>query len=117
ERSRVDAVRRKLADALRYPAFLLLAAACVLTFFLMFVLPQFSAVLRDFGAKLDPVVATFLDLSDILRAHKVEIASGVALAVLGSWLVLRRPASRAALVSQLSRLPLIRPVLNFYRTG
>jgi general secretion pathway protein F len=117
ERSRADAVRRKLVDALRYPAFLLIAAGCVLTFFLMFVLPQFSAVLRDFGAKLDPVVATFLDLSDILRTHKAEIALGAALALLGSWLMLRRPASRAALVSWLSRLPLIRPVLNFYRTG
>src|SRR5712671_385494 len=40
ERVRAAALRRKLMDALRYPAFLLLASAVVLGFFLTFVLPQ-----------------------------------------------------------------------------
>ena len=35
ERNRAEALRRKLADALRYPAFLLFAASCVLVFFLI----------------------------------------------------------------------------------
>ena len=60
DRARAEALRRKVADALRYPAFLLFAAACVLIFFLMFVLPQLGAVLHDFGTKLDPVAAAFL---------------------------------------------------------
>jgi general secretion pathway protein F len=117
ERMRAEALRRKLVDALQYPAFVLLAACCVLVFFLLFVLPQFSAVLRDFNAKLDPVVGSFLVLSDLLRAHTTEIGVGAAILVLGCWVVLRRPATRAALVSALSRLPIVRPVLNFYRTG
>src|SRR5262249_58668962 len=70
-----------------------------------------------FGAKLDPVVGAFLILSDLLRAYTAEIASGLALALLGCWLVLRRASTRSALVSGLSRLPVVRPVLNFYRTG
>src|SRR5689334_15660193 len=49
ERDRAATVRRKLTEALRYPLFLLFAAGCVMVFFLTFVLPQFSAVLRDFG--------------------------------------------------------------------
>src|SRR5712691_673722 len=60
ERARAEALRRKIADALRYPTFVLFAAGCVLMFFLLFVLPQFAAVLRDFGAKLDPMVSAFL---------------------------------------------------------
>ena len=60
ERVRAGALRRKLLDALQYPAFVLVAACGVLMFFLLFVLPQFSAVLRDFNAKLDPVVGHFL---------------------------------------------------------
>lgn len=55
ERTRAEELRRKLSDALNYPAFLLLAAGGVLMFFLTFVLPQFSSVLRELGAKLDPV--------------------------------------------------------------
>jgi general secretion pathway protein F len=117
ERTRAGALRRKLADALYYPAFVLLAASCVLTFFLVFVLPQFSAVLRDFGAKLDPVIEAFLTLSDFLRAHTLGIVAGLLLLLLGGWLLLCRAAPRAALVSQLARLPIIRPVLNFHRTA
>src|SRR5262245_38389899 len=74
ERIRAEDLRRKLRDALNYPIFVLLAAGCVLVFFLLFVLPQFSAVLRDMGAKLDPVVEAFLDLSDFMHAHTVELA-------------------------------------------
>src|SRR5258708_642058 len=50
ERVRAEALRRQLADALRYPAFVLCAAGGVLVFFLLFVLPQFATVLRDFNA-------------------------------------------------------------------
>src|SRR5262249_13742988 len=60
ERARAEALRRKVTDALQYPAFVLFAAACVLTFFIVVVLPQFSSVLRDFGAKNDSAIAVFL---------------------------------------------------------
>src|ERR1700722_15998331 len=41
ERMRAEALRRKVTDALQYPAFILIAAGCVLMFFILFVLPQF----------------------------------------------------------------------------
>src|SRR5215470_2578847 len=117
ERDRADAVRRKLTEALRYPLFLLFAAACVMVFFLVFVLPQFSAVLRDFNAKLDPVITLFLNLSDILRAHARELAVATLLVTLLSWVVLRQQTTRRALISYLSRWPGIRRFFSFYRTG
>ena len=79
ERGRAEAVRRKISEALRYPAFIFVAAGCVLTFFLTFVLPQFASVLSDLGAKIDPALAIFLSLSTFLRAHVDAIALGLAL--------------------------------------
>ena len=117
ERARAEALRRKLADALRYPAFVLVAASCVLIFFLMFVLPQFGAVLRDFNANLDPVVAGFLALSDFLRGNSDAVALTAALVLTLLWLALRRPAVRAAIIRRGARLPLVRPVMTFHRTG
>lgn len=117
ERDRADTVRRKLTEALRYPLFLLFAATCVMVFFLVFVLPQFSAVLRDFNAKLDPVVTMFLNLSDVLQAYARELALGILLAALTSWMVLRRETTRRSLISSLSRWPGIRRFFSFYRTG
>jgi general secretion pathway protein F len=116
ERARAEAMRRKLGDALRYPAFVLAAAMSVLMFFLLFVLPQFASVLRDFNAKLDPTVLMFIGLSEFLRAHGQVLALLLAALIAAVWLMLRRPKTRIAIMSVVSRLPLIRPILTYHRT-
>jgi general secretion pathway protein F len=117
ERVRAETLRRKLADALRYPAFVLLAAGCVLLFFLLFVLRQFAAVLRDFGAKLDPFVSVFIGLSDLLHEHSAPIAGVAAGILLAAWLLLRRPNVRVALLTGASRLPFVRTAFEYHRTA
>jgi general secretion pathway protein F len=117
ERARSEGVRRKIVDALRYPGFILFAAGSVLVFFLMFVLPQFAGVLRDFNVKLDPIVVVFLGLSDFLRAHTILIPATVALVILGLWLTLRRPTVRIAIMTGFARLPLARSAMTFHRTA
>ena len=115
ERQRAESMRRRLLDTLRYPAFLLLAASGVMTFFLTFVLPQFASVFRDFNTKLDPVLVAFLTLSDLLRAHGQELAVGGLLILLGGWFLLRRPAVRARIIYMASQLPIVRPAMEYYR--
>src|SRR5262249_55002882 len=117
ERARAEALRRKLTDALQYPAFVLFAAACVLTFFIVVVLPQFSSVLRDFGAKSDSAIAVFLNFSDFLRGHATGITLTVVVLVTGTWLLLRRKGVRTAVISEISRVPGISTIFNFYRTA
>jgi general secretion pathway protein F len=117
ERARAEGLRRRLSDALRYPAFVLFAAGCVLVFFLLFVLPQFATVLRDFGAKLNPVVATFIGLSDFLRAYSQAIAAVLLCVIAVGWLLLRQPNVRASLWSGLSRLPVARTTFDYHRTA
>jgi general secretion pathway protein F len=117
ERVRAEAMRRKLTDAMQYPIFVLAASCCVMLFFFVFVLPQFSAVLRDFNAKTDPVVGMFLGLSDFLRAHGPEFVVGSAIAIGGCWMGLRRPGVRSAITAEVSRVPGISAVFNFYRTA
>jgi len=117
ERARAEALRRKIADALRYPAFVLFAAGCVLAFFLMFVMPQFGAVLRDFGGKLDSSVLAFLALSEFLNLHKDLIGIGVTLVLLAGLLVAWQPKLRVSLIAQLSRAPLLRSLFSLHRTA
>jgi general secretion pathway protein F len=117
ERARSEALRRKVTDALQYPAFILAAASCVLMFFILFVLPQFSAVLHDFGAKSDTMINTFLNFSEFLRGNATAIAATVVLLIVGCWFLLRRKGVRAAIVSEVSRVPGISSVFNFYRTA
>src|SRR5712672_2301547 len=88
ERSRTEALKRRLGEAIRYPLFVLGAAGCVLLFFLTFVLPQFASVLQDFGAKVDPFILGFLNLSTFLRANADAVLAILAAAVAGGWLLL-----------------------------
>jgi general secretion pathway protein F len=117
ERGRAEALRRKLTDALHYPAFILLSAIGVLTFFLLFVLPQFSTTLRDFGAKTDSTIEWFLGLSDFLREHGGLLAVGTVGGLAAGFFALRRPALRSSLISEISRLPFISGLFNTYRAA
>jgi general secretion pathway protein F len=95
----------------------MIAATAVLIFFLLFVLPQFASVLRDFGAKLDPFVETFLSLSNLVRTYSNEIGVAAIFIILALWLSLRRPQVRARLFGSLARLPGIRTIVTFHRTA
>jgi general secretion pathway protein F len=117
DRSRAEAVRRKISDALRYPAFLLFTAACVLTFFMMFVLPQFGAVLHDLGAKIDPIAGIFLRLSEFMTSHSNLLGFIATIVLAGGLLLSRLTAMRVAVISRLARLPLIRSILELHWTA
>ena len=117
ERSRTEALKGRLGDAVRYPLFVLGAAGCVLLFFLTFVLPQFASVLQDFGAKVDPIILTFLNFSTFLRNNSDVVLAIVAAAIAGTWLLLRQQGTRRGISNALARLPAIRQVMIFYRTS
>ena len=117
ERERSAAVRQKISEATRYPAFILFAASCVLTFFLLFVLPQFASFLADSHAQLDPIVVFFLGLSALVRAHGDLVAAFLAMALAAVWLLARRADVQRATWNTMARLPLVKSLLMFHTTG
>jgi general secretion pathway protein F len=116
ERARSEAMRRKLTDAMQYPAFVLVAAFVVMLFFILFVLPQFSSVLQDFGGKSDSALSVFIHLSEFLRGNATEVLTVSALFIAAVWWLLRRPGAGAAVVGAVSRIPGIASIFQFYRT-
>ena len=117
ERARSEQMRRKLTDAMQYPLFVLIAAVCVMMFFILFVLPQFSAVLQDFGAKSDSALSIFIRLSDFLRGNASAALLTAALAIASMWWLFRRPGTRNAVMSIVARIPGIANIFQFYRTS
>jgi general secretion pathway protein F len=117
ERNRAEQMRRKLTDAMQYPAFVLVAAVCVMLFFILFVLPQFSQVLQDFGGRTDSALGVFLRVSDFLRGNGTPISIGCAVAVAGTWWLLRRSNAVATIVGVVGRIPGISGIFQFYRTS
>jgi general secretion pathway protein F len=117
ERRRGETMRRKVVDALRYPAFVFVAACAVLAFFLLFVLPQFAAVLEDFHAKLDPIVAGLFATSKFVRGHVNEIEVVALVVLLCGWLLLRRATVRARIFGAFTRLPVLNSVFRLHHTA
>jgi general secretion pathway protein F len=117
ERTRAELMRRKLTDAMQYPAFVLIAAAGVMLFFILFVLPQFSSVLKDFGAKSDSAISLFIGLSDFLRENGTAVLLASAASIAGIWWLFRRPGAGAAVVTAVSQVPGIAGIFQFYRTS
>ena len=117
ERSRTEALKRRLGDAIRYPIFVLGAAGCVLLFFLTFVLPQFASVLQDFNAKIDPMLLVFLNLSAVLRNNSDAVLALLAATIAVGWLLLRQQGVRRGIVNAITRLPAIRTIMTSYRTS
>jgi general secretion pathway protein F len=117
ERIRAEGLRQKLSAAMRYPLFILAAAGCVLLFFLAFVLPQFASVLKDFGAKVDPTLVVFLNLSTLLRENMDAVLAGTAALIAVGWLVLRRPGVRQRITDLVVRLPGIRSMISYHQTA
>ena len=117
ERERSEQMRRKLSDAMQYPAFVLVAAACVMLFFILFVLPQFSSVLQDFGGKSDTALSFFIRLSEFMRGNATALSLAAAALIAAIWFTLRQRSARAALIGAIARLPGISSIFRFYRTS
>ncbi len=117
ERARSEQMRRKLSDAMQYPLFVLVAAVGVMLFFILFVLPQFAPVLQDFGAKSDTTLSSFIQLSDFMRGNATILLLGAAVLIASSWLLLRQPGTRAAIVGAVARVPGIASIFRVYRTS
>jgi general secretion pathway protein F len=117
ERLHTADLRRKLSEALRYPAFVFIAAVCVLVFFLTFVLPQFATVLQDFNAKVDPIAAFFIRISEFMLANKDLVGAAAAISLSGGVMIASNARLRAATLSWLLRLPLVRVVFSYHRTA
>ena len=96
---------------------MLVAAVGVMLFFILFVLPQFSVVLQDFGGQSDSALSVFLRLSDFMRDNAPALLLATACLIGAIWLTLRRPAARTAAIGALAQLPGIAAMFKFYRTS
>jgi general secretion pathway protein F len=117
ERARSEQMRRKLSDAMQYPMFVLIAAVGVMLFFILFVLPQFSSVLQDFGAKSDSALSVFIRLSDFMRGNATALLLAAAALIAAIWYLLRQAGTRAAIIGAAARMPGVAGIFRFYRTS
>jgi general secretion pathway protein F len=117
QRIKREKVSAKIRAAVRYPLFLLFVAIAVLVFFLTFVVPQFSDVVRDFGGQPDWTVATVIAISDGLRQNGEAIVAAVATMFGLAFMAWRVPSAKGRMLAVLYHLPGIRGLVILRRTS
>jgi len=116
ERARTERLMEKIGSSLRYPAVLVVLAFAVMIFFLVAIVPQFAAVLKDFGQKPTGLVAFVLGASDFLiEDGKILIASALVV-IVAVLLARQRVGIRHAMRRFVGRLPGLRGIIELRRT-
>jgi type IV pilus assembly protein PilC len=69
--------RKGIKGALMYPAIAGVVTVAVVCLLMFFVLPAFSGLYSDLGAKMPPLTQFMIDLSVMLRAHALHIFLGI----------------------------------------
>jgi len=110
-RSRERDLKSKVRGALVYPAVLVVLAACVLTFLLIWFIPRFSQIFAGFGATLPVLTQVIVTASDIVRKYGVLVVIAAALLVLVARRALVSEAGRRFLERTLLRVPALGRVL------
>ena len=117
QRERAQRLGETLTGALRYPAFLIVAALGVLCFFLLQVIPQFKGLFADSATDPGVLVHVVLAMSDWLIGNEMTLGVGLILGLSAGLLAWRTPAARSALTSAFLRLPLVGGIWQLWRTS
>lgn len=112
ERQRNEKLKRSFTSAIAYPAFLAIAAIGVMSFVLMFVIPQFEGALQGFRSKLSPSTTFVFDLSRWFRDNVSLLVGGVVGVLVLGLLVGRLGRGGNVFVRLFARAPLTGTMLR-----
>lgn len=110
QRERKANIRKKLRSALTYPLIIFIVALLVLVVMLVFVLPQFEALFKGFGAELPALTQLTLALSTWLQTHLITITIASAFVL---WFMVKLLRSSKTLRFSFHRLQLNLPIVGF----
>src|SRR5215469_5793860 len=112
-KEKTEALKKKVKKALFYPAAVMVVAVLVTVVLLIFVIPQFEALYKGFGADLPAFTQFVIHISQIVKSDGLFIAIGVGgLAYAFVYVKKRSKALRDFLDRAVLKVPVIGPILN-----
>jgi len=112
-KEKTEAIKKKVKKALFYPAAVVVVAVIVTIILLVFVIPQFEALFKGFGADLPAFTKMVINLSKFVQHDGVEIAVVLGAAVWAfAYFKKRSRAMRQFLDRMALKVPIIGPILN-----
>jgi len=109
---RSNALRRSVKLKLAYPVILTLLAMALITFLLVFIVPNFRKIYEDFDTELPGSTVLLLGATDLLTNFGLPILVVIAIIVCVSWLVIRMGMGPAAARRAFCKIPLFGSILR-----
>ncbi len=111
-KEKTEALKKKIKKALFYPAAVLIVAVIVSVILLIFVIPQFEALFKGFGADLPAFTQMVVNLSRFMQHQGWTVLVGV-VAVVYAFLYFKKRSRkmRLALDRMMLKFPIIGPIL------
>ena len=99
--------RAKIRGALMYPGIVFCMALLVATGLVVFVLPEFVTLFREFNAQLPPLVSVLLALSQFITSNAVYLLVGLLVAFLAIGAYLRSIQGKTLITRVLLHVPAV----------
>jgi type IV pilus assembly protein PilC len=112
-KEKTEALKKKVKKALFYPAAVLVVAVIVTVVLLIFVIPQFEALYKGFGADLPAFTQMVINLSKLVQHYGVYMAIAIAALFFAFFYFKKRSRAMRHVLDRLTlKLPVIGPILN-----
>ena len=110
----VEATRKEMISAIMYPAIVSVFAVGVVTFILLYVIPQFEKIYAQSSAPVTGLTKFVLDSSNFLRANALLVAGFIILIIaLIVWLYKNVKAVRKSMQIFFMHLPVVKNVIIY----
>jgi type IV pilus assembly protein PilC len=110
---RQDSAIKKLRSAMIYPAVILVLAVAVCTVLIVFVLPNFVAIFKEFHAKLPLPTQLLLAVGLFAQTYRLQILVGLMAILIASGLFLKSRPGRVFWDHTVIRLPILGSIVTY----
>ena len=112
-KEKIEAIKGKIKSALFYPTAVIVVAFIITTILLVFVIPQFETLFKDFGGDLPALTKMVIELSEFFQEYWYVIFGVIIGAVMGfSYAYKRSPKMQHTMDRTLLKSPVIGPIVK-----
>jgi type IV pilus assembly protein PilC len=109
---KINALRRKLVQALSYPALVILVAVGAVSFLLTYVVPTFAEMFRDFDAELPAITLILMNVSEFITRKLWLVLIGITGLIFGVRAYFKTSRGKWMRDSLSMKLPIAGPILR-----
>jgi type IV pilus assembly protein PilC len=103
---------KKVKGALTYPIIVLVASVVVVAILVLFVLPTFTSLYSQLGAKLPLMTKLLLDVASWGTKYGLIVLGLMVAAIVGTFIYTKTPAGRINWDTLMLRLPVVGPIVQ-----